>query len=310
MLNRTSRHRANKGTNSEEDTFKRKHISQSSDTPHNSLPPPDKNTRTETPPISSDSTVTDQVDIMETSATESRPPVSDEGVRDGLAVTEPPPDEPSISSSWDASAPASTRTHLPVADQDRPMHTPPPVHDTTPLLDSNATGVTNPAPLCLMDASQFIAFFANALRDPVIQSLYRDVGIPNVAAREELKKCKTELAELKEQYLSLFQEVEDLKQYTRRNALRVTNPAWQLSGDEDTDERILNLCGEFKLPVRREDVSRSHRVGKPGGTRSRPILVKFVGYRPREILMKARKGIRSKYENICIDEDLTRATNE
>ena len=279
-----------KGTNSEEDTFKRKHISQSSNTSPDSLPPRDKNARTETPPIGTDSTVTDQADVMETSATESRPLVSDESVGDGLASTEPPPDEPSIPTSRDASAPAST--------------------DTTPLLDSNANGVTNPAPLCLMDASQFISFFANALRDPVIQSLYRDVGIPDVAAREELKKCKTELAELKEQYHNLIQEVEDLKQYTRRNALRVTNPAWQDSGDEDTDERILSLCREFKLSVRREDISRSHRVGKPGGTRPRPILVKFVGYRPRETLMKARKDIRSKYQNIRIDEDLTRATNE
>ena len=159
-----------------------------------------------------------------------------------------------------------------------------------------------------MDASQFISYFANALRHPVIQSLYRDVGIPDVAAREELEKCKTELAELKEQYHSLIQEVEDLKQYRRRNALRVTSPAWQLSGDEDTDERILNLCREFKLSVRCEDISRSHRIGKPSGTRPRPILIKFVGYRPREILI--RKGIRSKYENTHIDEDLTRATNE
>ena len=110
-----------------------------------------------------------------------------------------------------------------------------------------------------MDASQFISFFANALQDPVIQSLYRDVGIPDVAAREELMKRKTELAELKEQYHNLIQEVDDLKQYTRRNALRVTNPAWQDSGNEDTDERILSLCREFKLSVRREDISRSHR---------------------------------------------------
>ena len=161
-----------------------------------------------------------------------------------------------------------------------------------------------------LDSRQFVAMFAMALRDPVVQALYREVGIADTAARAELKACRSELAQLKDDYKNLYQELEELKQYQRRNALRVLNPNWPENDEEDTDELILSLCREFEIPVRAEDISRSHRVGKKTSDRPRAILVKLIGYRPRERLFKAKRDIRKKYPSIQINKDLTQATNE
>ena len=158
----------------------------------------------------------------------------------------------------------------------------------------------------------FVALFAMALRDPGIQELYNELGMTNknCATKQELESCRAELELLKSSYCELKKEVEDLKQYTRSNALRISNPAWKDSNDEDTDERILNLCEEFKINANRGDISRSHRVGKKETNKIRPILVKFTGYRPREAVYKARRAIREKYPRIQIYEDLTKQTNE
>ena len=168
----------------------------------------------------------------------------------------------------------------------------------------------NPTQSILLDCRQFVAMFTMALRDPVVQALYREVGITDNVTRAELKACKSELAKLKSEYNDLYLELEELKKYQRRNALRVINPNLPENDDEDTGSLILALCHEFKIPMRAEDISRSHMVGKKHPERPRAILVKFVGYRPRERLFKAKRDIRDKYSTIQINEDLTAATNE
>ena len=134
-----------------------------------------------------------------------------------------------------------------------------------------------------LQGPQFVALFAMALRDPEIQELYNELGMTNknCATKQELESCRAELELLKSSYCELKQEVEDLKQYTRRNALRISNPAWKDSNDEDTDERILNLCEEFKINVNRGDISRSHRVGKKETNKQRVLTHGHQGWNVR-----------------------------
>ena len=126
--------------------------------------------------------------------------------------------------------------------------------------------------------------------------------------RDTLIQHEKAFYDLRVENHNLLQELDELKQYTRRNALRVYNPNWKESTSEDTDKRIIDLAREFGVPIENFEISRSHRVGRQVPGKTRPILVKFIGYRPRERLFNIRKDIKAKYPTVDIFEDLTAVT--
>ena len=123
---------------------------------------------------------------------------------------------------------------------------------------------------------------------------------------DRVEKHDKKIAALVSENYHLRAELEELKQYGRRNALRVFDPTWRENEDESTDNFILTLCDELALGIKREDISRSHRVGKPVPSKPRPILVKFVGYRSRGKLYDAWKSIAKTQPYIRIYKDLTK----
>ena len=146
-----------------------------------------------------------------------------------------------------------------------------------------------------------------------------DLKATNLAQRDEISALRTELANAESTigYLSIsYQnaraELGDLQQYTRRNALRITNPAWRETDGEDTDSLVLELAAQLNVDLQPWEISRSHRVGKPVLGKVRPVLVKFIGYRSRQRLYKARKDLKrhTALKKVYINEDLTKATSE
>ena len=137
--------------------------------------------------------------------------------------------------------------------------------------------------------------FRNEMLKPVIEKVdNHDRQISNIAMENNALRAK----------------LDELKQYIRRNALRVFNPTWKEMPDESTDDLILNLSTEFGLSIKRDEISRSHRVGKPIPGKPRPILVKFISYRSRQKLFEGRKQITERYPYIRVNEDLTKATKD
>ena len=132
-------------------------------------------------------------------------------------------------------------------------------------------------------------------------------GEKRIAALEaeniQLKKDKSET-----EY-----QLHELQQYTRRNALRIVNPAWaeprNTNEQEDTDRLILDLIQSLGVNLAPWEISRSHRVGKKrnDGT-PRPIIVKFIGYNVRRRVYEARKKLKNHatLRRVYINEDLTR----
>ena len=128
--------------------------------------------------------------------------------------------------------------------------------------------------------------------------------------QSEITECKQAISTLEIENINLRKDLEDIKQYTRRNSIRIYNPNWPEHRGENTDQLVLNLAREFNLDIQAHDISRSHRVGPPNSRNPRPILVAFIGYRPRERFLGARRSINSKYRNIHINEDLTKQTSD
>ena len=111
---------------------------------------------------------------------------------------------------------------------------------------------------------------------------------------------------------SLERELAQHLQYTRRNALRITNPAWVEPAEpknDDTNALVLSLAATIRVPLEPWEIGRSHLVGQPrtdGVPRS--ILVKFISYNVRCRIYDARRKLRDKpaLRHIFINEDLTR----
>lgn len=182
--------------------------------------------------------------------------------------------------------------------------------------------------------SSFVSTYLASLKDDSVRGALSDIVSQGVAAlqreiidlketsrtqRDEIAALRTDLAyaestiaHLSTAYQNARAELGDLQQYTRRNALRVTNPAWKESDKENTDSLILDLAAKLNVDLQPWEISRSHRVGKPDPTKTRPVLVKFIGYQSRQKLYKARRDLKDHriLKNVYINEDLTKATNE
>ena len=102
----------------------------------------------------------------------------------------------------------------------------------------------------------------------------------------------------------------EMEQYSRRDSVRITNN-WPESDKEDTDELVVQLCEAVGSENKPEDISRSHRVGKPvNDGKPRPVLVKFTSYRARQKLFVKRsklKGAKGVNANVYINADLCKA---
>ena len=107
----------------------------------------------------------------------------------------------------------------------------------------------------------------------------------------------------------------DLRQYSRRNSVRIYNPGWIEVPHEDTNKMVLELAWNLGVELHDWQIDRSHRVGKSHAQRQRPILVKFIGYGPRRALYEAGQNMRKDrwrpvhLRDVFINEDLTRETS-
>ena len=107
---------------------------------------------------------------------------------------------------------------------------------------------------------------------------------------------------LKASYQDLRTELEDLKQYGRRTNLRFYSVP--LEGRESSDQvlkLVENVCKEvaphmFKFG---SPIDRAHRVGKiktENGVKTQPIIIRFLTFRDRTVIYRARKNIKEKYK--------------
>ena len=123
-----------------------------------------------------------------------------------------------------------------------------------------------------------------------------------VELSETLEKTSKEVGEL--QYLH-----DDLEQYGRRLNLRVSGlKATNEPGTpEDTDKAIIHLCrDQLGVQIQLSDIQRSHRVG-PKEASNRAIIFRFVSYRVRTSVLKARSKLKNT--GIFVNEDLTKRRN-
>ena len=121
---------------------------------------------------------------------------------------------------------------------------------------------------------------------------------------EALKKGSAEkdnqIVTLQRQVTEMETKLDDLEQHGRRDSIRIFGLSEASSGT--TDDKVLRLCNQrmqISPPLTIDEISVSHRVGKPGepdanGTPPppRPLLVRFATRRSRNRVISERKKLR------------------
>ena len=109
---------------------------------------------------------------------------------------------------------------------------------------------------------------------------------------------------LNEKISLLEEELEDQRQYTRRTNL-LFHGIEEEKG-EDTDMKVMNIINnKLTLPtVSIQDISRTHRLGRPKAGVKRPIIVRFVSYRERKMVFDKKSKLKGS--RTVITENLNR----
>ena len=133
-----------------------------------------------------------------------------------------------------------------------------------------------------------------SVKEEVVEIGKRQVelaGVANCAREESLStKCKM---------MDLNFAMDQQEQYSRKSSIRI------LGVDEEKAENCEAVCIEaikvnLGIDICDKDIDIVHRIGRPNTGKARPILVKFLSHKPKEIIMRKRKEAKG----IKIVEDL------
>lgn len=95
---------------------------------------------------------------------------------------------------------------------------------------------------------------------------------------------KDQISTLEKENLELRREIDELEMYSRRYCVRVA----VVSEDRtDTDDVILDIANKLDIPIKREEITVSHRVGPKNNDRPRQIIARITNYELRHRLLKS-----------------------
>ena len=128
---------------------------------------------------------------------------------------------------------------------------------------------------------------------------------------QTLNEYNTEIGDLYQRINLLEIRLENQEQYSRRTSLRFHNiqvpidRSGRIIHPVNTDDLILNVCNQkLKLGIQKEDIGRSHVIGKVCNGKSQ-VIVRFLSYRIREKVYSAKKRLKGDPDKIFITENLT-----
>ena len=131
-----------------------------------------------------------------------------------------------------------------------------------------------------------------------------DIKTDNAKQIERCNAMQSDIFKVCDSLLAVTDKMEYLEGQSRRNNL-VFEGIQEAPGETwaETEEKVKKVLAE-KLQLQREiEVERAHRTGKPGGDRTRPIVVKFLRHKDRSAILQRTKLLKGS--KIFINEDFT-----
>ena len=140
-----------------------------------------------------------------------------------------------------------------------------------------------------------------------ISSKHEELTHEQSTMQQCLNTISNENEALKRQVKTLQVQIEDQQQYSRRNCILIHGIPENES--EDTDKLVMDVFTDrLGIILGIQDIDRSHRLGPSvrvlaprtdqDTVKVRPIIVKFVSYRVRQLVMKSRRNLKGSKMSI------------
>lgn len=189
-----------------------------------------------------------------------------------------------------------------------PTHTSTPEYDRTDKVDNPTFVVTGPITIC-DDDIQRIAVAVKSLLSVELATISTQIqDIVKAEVHKATQPLKEKVNVLEKQNKDLFQKIDELEQYGRRPLVRVAGIPE--TADENTSDKILEAVSAVGIPLQRDDIIVSHRVGRPDRNRTRPrqIIARLKSVDLKFHLIKNSKKFKNNpcTRNVAINEDLTK----
>ena len=154
----------------------------------------------------------------------------------------------------------------------------------------------------------------SSLVTPITDIIQREFAaqskrISDLVSRVETLETNLDEKDKKIEYLS--DEIDELQQYGRRNAVVISGVP-EREG-ENTDTIMLEIARDkMNISLEPHEIGRSHRLGpvRVGARKPRNIVVKLVTYNVRKRIYDARKSLAGGPHGIFISEHLTKRRGE
>ena len=184
-----------------------------------------------------------------------------------------------------------------------------------------------------VESDAFLQTIRKAVRDSIqaeLSDIIERIDVTEGKIMDMEKRIEKQSATITSLQKSLDRERELVKglqrfsnqqeQYSRRNCLRFFGV--EESSAENTDDHVCRIVNDIlRVPITKNDIERSHRVGPPrtpadgsqrrnrsashsNKVKPRAIIVKFVSYRARKLVISKRRMLKGC--KMGIDEDLTK----
>ena len=115
----------------------------------------------------------------------------------------------------------------------------------------------------------------------------------NCELQKENELLRNEVLDLQNQSEQMWDKVDDLEQYGRRDCLEIRGIPVQK--DENTDDLIISIGNLVNVNIKPEDISISHRLKSSTRSKFPPaIIAKFVRRDMKDKLYQARKHLKEK----------------
>ena len=142
--------------------------------------------------------------------------------------------------------------------------------------------------------------------DDIKQQMYEASTMDNDTSAQETGTLQARVSDVDNENVRLQDETDSLEQYRRRNCLVFHGIP---ENEKDTTEAMVRICeSKLGLPIDRNYIDRSHRLGRMTGETSqnpRAVIVKLTSYAPRNCIFMAKRKLKGN--KIEVTENLTRS---
>lgn len=146
---------------------------------------------------------------------------------------------------------------------------------------------------------------ANAIKDYLQKEDFIELLISRVSAsiiQNVYQHFEDKMEQLQQDKQLLEEKIDRLEQYSRRNNVRLFGI--QEMDNENVEEKVISIFkSKLNINIRAEDIDRMHRTGKKVANQHRPIIIKFISYRTKQLVLSNKK--KFKGTGYGLQEDLT-----